>query len=295
MKKTLATLFAAAAVLAMIGASLWVLRSPIPNYYSSGTLLRYFTVSYYEKRLADLQALRAALESYRRDHGGYPVSHAWDGVKSPFGESRPDWIPGLAPKYLAALPAFPVDEENTPFENDEFQYLYKSDGQDYKVMAYAPEDCPAARRSNNDRLVQGKICLGYGFWTPGAGDWLPSVLDERLADLKQIQVALEKYRQSRGGYPQSQGFDGLYSRFGYSGEQWIKGLVPEFLDKLPRDPRRNADPANQYLYASDGKDYKLISHSPEDLGYVARTRPELLDPKRTTFAYGYWSAGAADW
>jgi hypothetical protein len=72
-------------------------------------------------------------------------------------------------------------------------------------------------------------------------------------------------------------------------------LVPEYLEQLPRDPRGNDVPDQQYLYRSDGKDYKLISHSPEDYTFVRASRPELIDPVREGWAYGFWTEGAVGW
>lgn len=82
----------------------------------------------------------------------------------------------------------------------------------------------------------------------------------QLRDLKVIKNALEKYYIKYNSYPVSEGFDGLYTKWGKEGKIWIKGLVPEFLDSLPRDPRINKNKTQQYLYKSDGKDYKLIAN-----------------------------------
>ena len=93
----------------------------------------------------------------------------------------------------------------------------------------------------------------------------------------------------------SEGFDGLHTAWGKSGKDWIKGLVPNYLESLPRDPRKNDNPKEQYLYRSNGKDYKLIAHSPGDCRVVKKTHPERVDPKRNCWAYGYWTEGAKDW
>ncbi|MFA7022767.1 hypothetical protein [Aliarcobacter sp.] len=95
--------------------------------------------------------------------------------------------------------------------------------------------------------------------------------------------------------PISQGFDGIYSKYGYSGNDWIKGLSPKYINKLPIDPRNTNNPSFQYLYKSNGKDYKLISHSPEDCKSVEKINKALIDPSRKCWAYGLWSDGAKDW
>lgn len=118
---------------------------------------------------------------------------------------------------------------------------------------------------------------------------------KRLEDLNKLKTALEKYYSDNGEYPLSQGFDGIYSKWGYSGNDWIKGLSPKYINKLPIDPRNTNDPNLQYLYKSNGKDYKLISHSPEDCKGVEKLNNILIDPLRKCWAYGFWTDGAKDW
>lgn len=115
-----------------------------------------------------------------------------------------------------------------------------------------------------------------------------------LQDLQALRIALARYHADHGAYPVSEGFDGLHTSWGRSGEDWIRGLVPNYLSKLPRDPRMNGKPETQYLYRSDGKDYKLISHLGVAREMVTNSLPELIDHKRF-FAYGYWTAGAVNW
>lgn len=119
--------------------------------------------------------------------------------------------------------------------------------------------------------------------------------EKRISDLTQIRNALEAYYQEHGSYPKSKGFDGFYAAWGESGQDWIKGLVPAYMSELPRDPRQNSNPKEQYFYRSNGKQYKLIAHGVEDCKTVKSINPELIDPKRDCWAYGYWTAGAASW
>lgn len=116
-----------------------------------------------------------------------------------------------------------------------------------------------------------------------------------IKDLQLLQAALERYHADHGAYPVSEGFDGLYTSWGQSGKDWITGLVPEYLAELPKDPRGSQDPAYQYLYRSDGKDYKLIAHNGMGTAMVAVAHPELIDPVRAASAYGYWTTGAEQW
>ena len=249
----------------------------------------------FKRRISDLTALRDALQRYHADHGAYPVSGLFDGRKSHFGESRADWIQGLAPDYIARLPVDPRRDAS-----DTHQYLYMSDGVDYKLLSHQPDDIDIVAGIRPDMIDPNQTCAAYGYWTTGAATWFPNPIDPvftatRLRDLAALAKMLEDYRIKYNGYPKSEGFDGLYSNWGKSGPDWIAGLVPEFTPALPSDPRQNEDPANQYLYNSDGRNYKLIVHHPEDCPIVRRNLPRLIDPLRGCLAYGVWTDGAKDW
>ncbi|HYE22987.1 MAG TPA: prepilin-type N-terminal cleavage/methylation domain-containing protein [Candidatus Paceibacterota bacterium] len=85
------------------------------------------------RRLSDLNQVRTALELYYFDNGSYPVRANWIGT-TPGCYSGPadpkTAIPGLVPKYL---PSMPQDPKPT---GTSYCYLYRSDGKDYKFMAY---------------------------------------------------------------------------------------------------------------------------------------------------------------
>ncbi|MBF0481010.1 MAG: hypothetical protein HQK81_03610 [Desulfovibrionaceae bacterium] len=119
--------------------------------------------------------------------------------------------------------------------------------------------------------------------------------EKRLDDFRGIKRLLERYRHDNGGYPVTNEFIGLYANGHTASPAWIPGLVPSYTRALPRDPRQDDDPAHQYLYNSDGKDYKLIAHNVEDCEAVKKTRPQLIDPVRDCRAYGIWSSGARGW
>lgn len=120
-----------------------------------------------------------------------------------------------------------------------------------------------------------------------------------IQELKQLTTALGLYYNSYESYPNSQGgagpWDGLYSCFGDSTTNWIPGLVPTFMGSLPREPRGINDCDKQYIYNSNGQDYKLIWHNPEDCASVKAQYPNLIDPNRDCWAYGFWTPGAVSW
>ncbi|MBF0482195.1 MAG: hypothetical protein HQK82_11065 [Desulfovibrionaceae bacterium] len=119
--------------------------------------------------------------------------------------------------------------------------------------------------------------------------------DVRRQSLWAINQALEKYFSEKGFYPPGIGPEGNFSRDGQFKEDWITGLAPEYIDKLPRDPRNRKSMNDQYVYWSDGKDYKLISNGAEDCEFVKKINPQIIDPVRDCFAYGYWTPNAAKW
>lgn len=116
-----------------------------------------------------------------------------------------------------------------------------------------------------------------------------------INDLEAIKKALNKFYTENGFYPISKGFDGVYSKFGYSGKDWIKGLSPTYIKELPIDPRLHKNNSQQYFYKSNGKDYKLIAHEPVNCHPVKTSNPELIDIKRDCWAYGFWTEKAKNW
>lgn len=119
---------------------------------------------------------------------------------------------------------------------------------------------------------------------------------QRKRDLENLKGALEKHHNTKGSYPISQGFNGLYSIWGNSDKNWIPGLVPTFIKALPRDPSLSEEENPQYLYYSDGVNYKLLSHGAGASTSIAqRLEPRLVDPTRKTYAFGFWTPGAKDW
>lgn len=124
---------------------------------------------------------------------------------------------------------------------------------------------------------------------------LPPGAQQRVGDLTTLKAALANYRIKHGSYPVSPQWSGVASLWGPSGPAWIPGLAPEFIPSLPRDPRNHENPEEQYIYRSDGKDYKLIAHHPGDCEAIQARLPAMRDPLRKCGAYGFWTPGAAGW
>lgn len=127
-------------------------------------------------RLADLASIAIALEKYKLDHRSYPLSSGlssewyeknWDSAIADSGEFNAEWIIGLVPKYL---PKLPVDPRRDGVQWH--QYVYKSDGANYKLVALNPEDCAVVKQEASDFIdVRRGECKSYGFWTPRAFRW----------------------------------------------------------------------------------------------------------------------------
>jgi outer membrane biosynthesis protein TonB len=118
---------------------------------------------------------------------------------------------------------------------------------------------------------------------------------KRVSDLVTINDALKAYRAKHGKYPVADKLAGFLER----GRDWIPGLSPEFVAELPRDPAMSSDKAGpQYLYASNGSDYKLVA---QGVSLVGGTNVEVLgvkfDPSKDNTmekaAFGFWTEAFA--
>jgi general secretion pathway protein G len=149
----------------------------------------------------------------------------------------------------------------------------------------------------------------------------------RIADLKQLQLALEMYYNNNGAYPVTTAagaFFGVHSCYpsniGAARADWIPGLTPSYISSLARDPTDTTNTVDdkcnnfsQYLYRSDdGKDFKLLDFNIafKDCQAIVAVAPQLLDPARDggsdktkvdgdtqtiCNAIGVWTPGAVSW
>jgi len=146
----------------------------------------------------------------------------------------------------------------------------------------------------------------------------------RKSDLKALQLALELYKAQNGRYPEacrgankwSGNVNGSYkctSTSSGSGNQYIKGLVPDFIAVLPVDPLASSynNSSNVgYLYLTDryGTAYKLLANNSVEKKFIGSYDDEfarcpvihdnncpssISDPIKKTYAV--YSAGAANW
>lgn len=113
----------------------------------------------YAANLAYLQRVRSAIEARRSQTGSFPQTPA-------------TFLP-LA-TVAAAVPAL-LGLISHPFEEGA-TVLYRSDGRDYKLVAYRSGDCFMARILDPPlvdpvRSAGSVDCIYHGYWTPGGAEW----------------------------------------------------------------------------------------------------------------------------
>jgi len=154
----------------------------------------------------------------------------------------------------------------------------------------------------------------------------------RKTDLKQLQLAIELYKAQNGSYPDSCG-GGAGNTFygpgpaagagpnqapGVSGnyalcstDDWIVGLVPEFIAELPSDPTSELDGGRGFYYRSNGDSYKILVKDSVERNFITSYQQEFARCPRLTGAnfcnstsdlangsddtYAIYSFGAEDW
>ena len=111
----------------------------------------------------------------------------------------------------------------------------------------------------------------------------------RKASLKELQLALELYRDTHGSYPSTGGSAwGLSSHTGSrttSGPNaYIPGLTPTYMSSLPADPSGDTSGWSGFVYISDGTNYKLLVHHNGPASFPNAGEP-FYDPVRPTWSW----------
>lgn len=126
--------------------------------------------------------------------------------------------------------------------------------------------------------------------------------NRRAQDLSNLQKALEMYYADHTQYPAVSGWSSdapNYGGKGYDEAGYIPGLVPNYMEQLPRDPDSTyPDGSKGYLYRSDGQDYKILAHytptvfgNDQELNKYAK----FYDHRRPNHAWMVSSLGGKDW
>ncbi len=130
---------------------------------------------------------------------------------------------------------------------------------------------------------------------------------KRLADMKQIQTALELYYNDNNAYPVQVNWTSQCGAWGgVAANSVIPGLVPTYIASMPADPAMIAASGgsqNCYLYRSDGTNYKFMDYELRDMNQADLNRyPSFIDPyynnggpspcaNNTTLAMSVYSTG----
>ncbi|MBY0328857.1 prepilin-type N-terminal cleavage/methylation domain-containing protein [Patescibacteria group bacterium] len=122
---------------------------------------------------------------------------------------------------------------------------------------------------------------------------------KRLADMKQLQIALELYKNDYGSYPSSSGWRGNCATYGgyptTGATGYIPGLAPTYISVLPLDPKPISN-TGCYLYQSNstGTDYMLLVHATvEGIVPTSVMRPIWIGQPNGANSYAFYTAGAA--
>ncbi len=105
---------------------------------------------------------------------------------------------------------------------------------------------------------------------------------KRVSELVSVQQALELYYATNGVYPTT-GFAWLgtcnFPGWTTATTNYIPGLVPTYMNALPRPPASDGATVDCYMYLSDGANYKFLEHA---AGATANYTyaPGFLDPPR---------------
>lgn len=115
------------------------------------------------QRIANVNQIANAIALYQNDNGGVPPGE--DGVE--YVNGNPNWIPGLAPKYISSVPSDPIDA-------DEHKFHYSRNSNDYEVISFLEQNGNDATCSDGDSSCQyyekasGKPLV---LANPGASEW----------------------------------------------------------------------------------------------------------------------------
>ncbi|MGD9980983.1 MAG: hypothetical protein AB7H66_01110 [Hyphomonadaceae bacterium] len=123
------------------------------------------------QRILDLVAINESIQRYHAEHGVYPPSVNWQGYASFNGASLgANWIPELDLQPLPRDPAMSEDPHGP-------QYLYISNNNDYKLIAYLTGDCGPQVEVRGVRIdparrgYENVPCSSYGFWSDALSDY----------------------------------------------------------------------------------------------------------------------------
>lgn len=144
----------------------------------------------------------------------------------------------------------------------------------------------------------------------------------RSASIKQLQVAINAYKDTHGKYPEAGCGPGNNDKWVGPGPRdvvqdvsctnYIAGLVPDFISALPTDPKSENEPDKGFMYRTDSsqQSYKLLINQSVEENFITSYTQDLArcqsdcsrpycnttpgqNPQKDT--YGVYSSGAKCW
>jgi general secretion pathway protein G len=119
--------------------------------------------------------------------------------------------------------------------------------------------------------------------------------NERLINMKDMQVSVERYYDANNQYPSTENqWWGNCSAFGSHPATgptgYVPGLSPTYLPKLPIDPRQTA--GSCYLYNSDGLNYMILAYGTVEGAVPAQYQRPAYPSEQD---YAIYTPGASGW
>ena len=120
-----------------------------------------------------------------------------------------------------------------------------------------------------------------------------SDISRATGELNSLKKAIELYYAENGSYPNT---SLAWRNSNDNPTDYIPGVVPTYIQKLPVSAHGTTGNTGAYLYRSsnNGVDYKIIAHTgryTQLCGQVKAQSPQYIDPSRDCWAFGYWSSG----
>ncbi len=115
------------------------------------------------KRVISVNQIGSAIAMYQNDHDGVPPGV--DGVEYINGD--PEWIPGLAPDYIASVPLDPIDA-------GEHKFHYTRQGNNYEVISFMEQngnDAACGDGGSSCQYYEKASGAFLALVNPGASGW----------------------------------------------------------------------------------------------------------------------------
>lgn len=97
---------------------------------------------------------------------------------------------------------------------------------------------------------------------------------ERQADIRNLQTAIEQYKNKVGRYPAMgcvPGSDQISSESDCA--TYVAGLAPDYITVLPKDTKRGANEGYAYVTNTDGTSYKIMALNTVEAETVTTSHP----------------------